>query len=496
MGAIGMRLLNVLLVALLLFPAPLEAYFDIKFKTDCSTNTGEGSFCWDTDNDSLYVGTGSSVVAPGGYTPGGTDVALADGGTGASLSDPGADRIPFWDDSAGAVTWLTPGSSLTVSDTDLNITTPIGIGDGGTGQTTRQAAIDALTNVSATTTGYVLTKDGSGNATFQLNSSSVLTDSTTNLYVTATGDDLVVGTTAAINSAKLSVLSTDDQVTGLLKMASGQTADALQIKNNADSTLASVDKDGDALFNSLTLPGSGAGYINAGTSDTNTLNLRAYDVDGTAYVNALTITSGNTPTFDLNTGTTIGSAYIYRASGTDVPLTDGGTGASLADPGANRLLGWDDTDNAVKFLTIGTGLSYDAATDTLSSSGGSGTSVWAQSTGTGQTLTHYYGMPSGGLNTTEANVSNVQVPLSGTVSKMYCKVQTAPGVGKSWAFTAREDAVDQALTCTISNAATSCSDTSNSFAMDAGDIITIKATASGSPTSSGTEACSVVFTPS
>jgi len=37
------------------------------------------------------------------YTTGGTDVALADGGTGTSLTDPNLDRIMFWDDSAGVV---------------------------------------------------------------------------------------------------------------------------------------------------------------------------------------------------------------------------------------------------------------------------------------------------------------------------------------------------------------------------------------------------------
>lgn len=56
------------------------------------------------------------------YFAGGTDVALADGGTGASLTDPGADRIMFWDDSAGAVTWLTAGSGLSITDTTLSVT--------------------------------------------------------------------------------------------------------------------------------------------------------------------------------------------------------------------------------------------------------------------------------------------------------------------------------------------------------------------------------------
>lgn len=55
------------------------------------------------------------------YSPGGTDVALADGGTGASLTDPNADRIMFWDDSGGAVTWLTVGSGLAISTTTMAV---------------------------------------------------------------------------------------------------------------------------------------------------------------------------------------------------------------------------------------------------------------------------------------------------------------------------------------------------------------------------------------
>ena len=47
---------------------------------------------------------------------------------------------------------------------DTTISTPVAINKGGTGQTTAQAAIDALTAVSGASTNEVLTKDGSGNA--------------------------------------------------------------------------------------------------------------------------------------------------------------------------------------------------------------------------------------------------------------------------------------------------------------------------------------------
>jgi hypothetical protein len=61
-------------------------------------------------NNNLTVLAGSQLS---GETP------LANGGTGASLTDPNADRILFWDDSAGQVTWLTAGSGLTISGTTI-----------------------------------------------------------------------------------------------------------------------------------------------------------------------------------------------------------------------------------------------------------------------------------------------------------------------------------------------------------------------------------------
>lgn len=52
-----------------------------------------------------------------------------------------------------------------------------------------------------------------------------------------------------------------------------------------------------------------------------------------------------------------------------LPLANGGTGSSLSDPGANKLWGWDDTDNSIGFWTIGSGLSYDHSSHTISSTG-------------------------------------------------------------------------------------------------------------------------------
>ena len=49
-------------------------------------------------------------------------VSLANGGTGAALTDPNADRILFWDDSAGSTAFLTVGTGLSISGTTLSAT--------------------------------------------------------------------------------------------------------------------------------------------------------------------------------------------------------------------------------------------------------------------------------------------------------------------------------------------------------------------------------------
>ena len=62
----------------------------------------------------------NSVSISGGSVSGIMDLTLADGGTGTSLIDPNADRILFWDDSAGSVGFLTPSTNLAISTTNLN----------------------------------------------------------------------------------------------------------------------------------------------------------------------------------------------------------------------------------------------------------------------------------------------------------------------------------------------------------------------------------------
>ncbi|MFA5037767.1 MAG: hypothetical protein WC479_11405, partial [Candidatus Izemoplasmatales bacterium] len=92
----------------------------------------------------------------------------------------------------------------------------------------------------------------------------------------------------------------------------------------------------------------------------------AGNTSGTTILNAAATAGASTLTLQAIDGT------IYSTGGTDVSLADGGTGASLSDPAAHTLMGWDNTDNAVCFITIGENLTYTQATHTLSASAAGG----------------------------------------------------------------------------------------------------------------------------
>jgi hypothetical protein len=122
------------------------------------------------------------------------------------------------------------------------------------------------------------------------------------------------------------------------------------------------------LIDTITL--NNGGRIRTGITAADTVLFQAYDNNtGPAYVTFATLTAGNTPTFDLSDSVTKSGAYIYRAGGTDVALADGGTGASLADPNADRILFWDDSAGAITWLTVGTGLAITTTTIAIDDEG-------------------------------------------------------------------------------------------------------------------------------
>lgn len=77
------------------------------------------------------------------------------------------------------------------------------------------------------------------------------------------------------------------------------------------------------------------------------------------------------------------------------------------------------------------------------------------------------------------------MPISGDISKLYVKLSGAPDNGggtQSYVLTVRKNSTDTALTCTISEAQTTCEDKLNSFSVTEGDLISISTVPSGTPT--------------
>lgn len=73
---------------------------------------GSGSLAWSNSGALLTAGTGISIST--------NTINLSHLGI-QSLSDPGADRIMFWDDGAGATAWLEAGTNISISGTSLNV---------------------------------------------------------------------------------------------------------------------------------------------------------------------------------------------------------------------------------------------------------------------------------------------------------------------------------------------------------------------------------------
>lgn len=86
------------------------------------------------------------------------------------------------------------------------------------------------------------------------------------------------------------------------------------------------------------------------------------------------VTTATTGTNDNSPATAAFVQQEIAANSIPIPvtMTNGGFGSSLSDPAANKILGWDDTDNTNGFWILGSGLTYTHSTHTLSASGGGG----------------------------------------------------------------------------------------------------------------------------
>jgi hypothetical protein len=97
---------------------------------------------------------------------------------------------------------------------------------------------------------------------------------------------------------------------------------------------------------------------------------------------------------------------------------------TLTDPGANTVLGWDDTDNRITNFTLGAGMSYNHATHTVDSTAAGTNTKLRVITAT---------IDGGGSAITAGKVKGFYtVPYSGTITGWSFVVDAGTATVKTW----------------------------------------------------------------
>jgi hypothetical protein len=172
------------------------------------------------------------------------------------------------------------------------------------------------------------------------------------------------------------------------------------------------------LGSALPVASGGTGITSFGTGVATWLgtpssaNLAAAVTDETGsgalvFATSPTLTTPNLGTPSAITLTNASGLPLSTGVTGTLPIANGGTGANLVDPNADRILFWDDSSGAMAFLTAGTGLSITGTTLTATGSGGTVTSVSGTGTVNGITLTGT--VTSSGSLTLGGTLSNVSL---------------------------------------------------------------------------------------
>ncbi len=264
--------------------------------------------------------------------------------------------------SLGLETIATQNANL-VAITGGSITgiTDLAILDGGTGASTAQAAIDALTAVSGATTGHVLTKDGSGNATFQAASGGIAGTIAADQIAVGTGADTIGGSSSFQFSEASGGITMTTGLTGndpLINMSSQTKSITLSVTTNQQLTVLGNNTfifDASSATGGITWP-DGTTQITASPF----ASLTTSGTSGAATLNSGVLNIPNYATGDTVTITTSAADILSVSSGA----------ISGVDPGADRIVFWDDSAGKLTYLTAGTGLSISGTT--ITSTGGAG----------------------------------------------------------------------------------------------------------------------------
>lgn len=282
----------------------------------------------------------------------------------------------------------------------------------------------------------------------------------TGIGVANAGGSITISGTAAVPLSFPTDSGTATPAVNALTVSGGTNLNsagaASTVTLNLDSALTAID--------SITTTTGGS--LRTGTSAGNTTLLRAYDVDGVAYKTFATLTANNTPTMDLDTAVTIGTAYPYRAGGTDVAVADGGTGVSTAPTNGQLLIGSTGVGYTVASLTAGANITITPGAGSISIAAASGGPTWSEETGStiAVLMGHAYICNRGTLITATlpatATIGTV-VQFVGKGAGLYTiaqragqtihydNVNTTTGVGGSLTATNQYDCIE--MVCTVAD---------------------------------------------
>lgn len=142
-------------------------------------------------------------------------------------------------------------------------------------------------------------------------------------------------------------------------------------------------------------------------------------------------------------------------------------------------LKFSDTASVTWACATSAGVTTCQATSSGSGSGDSGITVYSSGAAIAPAGTQFVAIGGGGQTSAAESDVRIGAPSAAVISNMFVNLDVALGTGNSMAIAWRKAGSTQTLTCTVTDPATTCSDTTHSFSVAQGDLIDIRLVTTG-----------------